>query len=188
MHWIDYSIFVIVFFAAVMGLASGPLFQFIRIGCLFISFLTALLFHNTLGNFLQGFFTQSTAGLFGYLFIYGVAFIATHILTDVIKKIIGKWEIGIGMRLLGGLLGIIKGLVFSGVIIYGVLTFCSKATCDTVYSSKVATHIGKGMQKLVSGIPENISEKINNYANDVKKKNPPKGSARDKSNDFKSPL
>jgi len=49
MHWIDYSIFVIVFFAAVMGLASGPLFQFIRIGCLFISFLTALLFLQHLG-------------------------------------------------------------------------------------------------------------------------------------------
>lgn len=164
MHWIDYTIFVVLFFATVMGLASGPLLQFLRIGCLFISFFTALLFHDLLGNILKGIFTASTAGLLGYLIIFGVAFMATYILTDLIKRIIGKGEMGMGMRLLGGMLGIIKGLVFSGAIIYGVFLFCSAATCETVHASKVATHIEKGMQKIIAIIPENISKKIKDYA------------------------
>lgn len=188
MYLIDYTIYAVLFFAAVMGLASGPLLQFLRIGCLFISFFTALLFHDILSNFLKGIFTASTAGLLGYLVIFGVAFIATHILTDLIKKIIGKWELGMGMRLLGGLLGILKGLLFSGVIIYGVLMFCSTSTCETVYSSKAAILIGKGMQKIIAAIPENISKKIKDYAAGVKKKDLPKDKETDRGEDFKSSL
>ncbi|TVM03752.1 MAG: hypothetical protein CV087_03310 [Candidatus Brocadia sp. WS118] len=188
MHWIDYTIFVALFFATVMGLSSGPLLQFLRIGCLFISFFTALLFHDILSNFLKGIFTASTAGLLGYLIIFGVAFMATYILTDLIKKIIGKWEIGMGMRLLGGMLGIIKGLIFSGVIIYGILIFCSETTCETVYASKVATHIGKGMKKIIAVIPENISKKFKDYAEGVKKRDFHKDKETDKGEDFKSSL
>lgn len=188
MHWIDYTIFVILFFATVMGLASGPLLQILRIGCLFVSFFTALLFHDILSHFLKGIFTASTAGLLGYLIIFGVAFMATYILTDMIKKIIGKWEMGMGMRLLGGMLGMIKGLIFSGAIIYGVLLFCGTATCETVYASKVATHIGKGMQKIIAIIPENISRKIKDYATGVKKRDFPKDKETDRREDFKSSL
>lgn len=115
----------------------------------------------------------------------------TYILTDLVKRILGKWEVGIGLRLFGGLLGILKGLIFCGVIIFGVLLFCSKPICDKVHASKIATQIGKGMQTIVSVIPENISDKIKGYAEDVGKKNlskdaGPEGS--DKNGDFKSSL
>ena len=188
MNWIDYSIFTVLFFAIVFGVAGGPFLQFLRIGHLLISFFTALLFHNILSNFLKGIFTPSTAGLLGYFIIFGVAFMITYILTDLIKKIIGKWEIGIGLRLLGGMLGILKGLIFSGVIIHGALLFCSEQTCDMVRASKVATQIEKGMQSVVCVIPENISKKIKDYATGVKKKDLPEDAAPDKAEDFKSSL
>lgn len=188
MHWIDYSIFTVVFFAIVFGLAGGPFLQFLRIGCLLISFFAALLFHDILSNLLKGIFTPSTAGLLGYFTIFGVAFMATYILTDLIKKIIGKWEMGMGIRLLGGMLGILKGCIFSGVIIHGVLLFCSETTCDMVRASKVATQIEKGMRSLVFIIPENFSERIRDYTTGVKKKDLPEDAAPEKDGDFKSSL
>ncbi|CAG1770373.1 hypothetical protein BAC3_01001 [uncultured bacterium] len=186
MNWIDYVLFAVLFFATVFGLASGPVLQFLRIGCLLISFFTALLFHDVLSKFMMGIFTPSTANLVGYFIILGVAFMATYIVTDLLKRFIGKWEIGIGLRLLGGLLGILKGLVFCGVIIFGVLLFCSKSTCDTVHTSKIATQIGKGMQAIISSIPENVSNKIKGYADSIKKKNVPKDAKPDNDEDFKS--
>lgn len=87
--------------------------------------------------------------------------------------------------MLGGLLGSLKGLIFCGVIIFGVLLFCSKSTCDTVHTSKIATQIGKGMQAIVSGIPENVSNKIKGYANSIKKNNVSKDAKPDKDEDFK---
>ncbi|MCF6154547.1 MAG: CvpA family protein [Candidatus Brocadia sp.] len=185
MNWIDYSIFAILFFATVFGFASGPLLQFLRIGCLLISFFTALLFHDVLSNFLRGIFTPSTASLVGYFIIFGVAFMATYIITDLVKRIIGKWGIGVGLRLLGGLLGSLKGLIFCGVIIFGVLLFCGKSTCDTVHTSKIATQIGKGMQVIISSIPENVSNKIKGYANSIKKKNVSKEAKPNEDEDFK---
>lgn len=191
MNWIDYSIFAILFFATVFGLASGPLLQFLRIVCLLVSFFTALFFYDILSNLLKGIFTLRTANVLSYFFIFGVAFMVTYILTDLVKRILGKWEVGIGLRLFGGLLGILKGLVFCGVIIFGVLLFCSKPTCDRVHASKIATQIGKGMQTIVSAISENVSSKIRGYAEGIRKKNLSKGAKpeeSDKDEDFKPSL
>lgn len=190
MNWIDYSIFVILFFAMVFGLASGPVLQFLRIGCLLISFFTALFFYDILSNLMKGIFVLQTANVLGYFAIFGAAFMVTYILTDLVKRVLGKWEMGMGFRLFGGLLGILKGLVFCGVIIFGILSFCSKPTCDVLHTSKVATQIGKGMQTISSIIPENISNKIKGYTEGIRKKNLPKDAKPDneKDEDFKSSL
>src|SRR5574337_1694366 len=171
MNWIDYTIFIVLFFAAILGLANGPVIQFLRIGCLLISFFTAIFFHGILSNMLKGIFTLLTANLLSYFIIFGVAFIITYILTDIVKRLIGQWSMGVGLRLFGALLGILKGLVFCGVIIFGVLLFCSKSTCNKVNTSKIAAQIGKGMQTIVSVIPENVSSKIKGYTESIKKKN-----------------
>ncbi len=191
MNWIDYSIFTVLFFAAVFGLASGPALQFFRIGCLLVSFFAALFFYDILSNFLKGVFTLQTANVLSYFVIFGAALMVTYILTDLIKRILGKWEMGMGLRLLGGVLGILKGLVFCGVIIFGVLLFCSKPTCDRVHASKIATQIGKGMHGIVSVAPENVSGKIRGYAEGVRKKNLSKDAEPEKpekNEDFKSSL
>lgn len=186
MIWIDYIIFVTLFFAALFGLASGPALQFLRIVCLFISFFAALFLYSILSNILKGIFTVSTANLLGYFVVFGVVFIGMFIITDIIKRITGKWNPGMGLGLFGGLLGIIKGLVFCGIIIFGVLSFCSKSSCEKINASKVATQIEKGMQTVVSIIPKNVSDKIIGYAEGLKQKNSSKSEKPEKEEVFKS--
>jgi len=170
MNWIDYTIFAVLFFAAAFGLASGPVLQLLRIGCLLVSFFAAIFFHVILVGILKGIFTPSTASLLSYFIVFGVTFIATYIFTDILKRIMGKWKTGFGLRLFGALLGILKGLVFCGVIIFGVLLFCIKPTCDKVNASKIASQIAKGMQTIVSIVPESVSNKVRGYAEEIRKK------------------
>ena len=170
MNWIDYTIFAVLFFAAAFGLASGPVLQLLRIGCLLVSFFAAIFFHVILVGILKGIFTPSTASLLSYFIVFGVTFIATYIFTDILKRIMGKWKTGFGLRLFGALLGILKGLVFCGVIIFGVLLFCAKPTCDKVNASKIASQIAKGMQTIVSIVPESVSNKVRGYAEEIRKK------------------
>ncbi|MCF6157030.1 MAG: CvpA family protein [wastewater metagenome] len=189
MNWIDYTIFTLVFFTAIFGLAGGPVIQFIRIICLFISFFAAFFFYPILGNVLKGVFTFPVANLLGYFIIFGTAFILTYVLSDLVKRALERWNIGIGLRLFGALLGIVKGLIFCGVIIYGVLLFCSKPTCNQVYQSRVAVPIGKGMHTITSLIPENTLKKIMNGNGEEGRKDkilPDTDSSRDV--DFKSTL
>ena len=189
MNWIDYTIFAVLFFSTALGLASGPVLQLLRIGCLLLSFFAAIFFHGILVGILKGIFTPSTASLLSYFIVFGVAFIATYIFTDILKRIMGRWNMGFGLRLFGALLGILKGLVFCGVIIFGVLLFCAKPTCDKVNTSKIAGQIGKGMQTIVSVVPESVSNKVRGYAEEIKKKKVSKDAKPekpDKDEDFKS--
>jgi len=191
MNWIDYTIFAVLFFAAAFGLASGTMLQLLRIGCLLLSFFAAIFFHSILGSVMKGIFTPSTAGLLSYFVVFGVAFIATYIFTDILKRIMGRWKMGIGLRLFGALLGILKGLIFCGVVIFGVLLFCAKPTCDKVNTSKIASQIGRGMQTIVSVVPESVSNKVRGYAEEIKKKKLSKDAKPekpDKDEDSKSPL
>ena len=189
MNWIDYTIFAVLFFSTALGLASGPVLQLFRIGCLLVSFFAAIFFHSILVGILKTIFTPSTASLLSYFIVFGVAFIATYIFTDILKRIMGRWKMGFGLRLFGALLGILKGLVFCGVIIFGVLLFCAKPTCDKVNTSKIASQIGKGMQTIVSIVPESVSNKVRGYAEEIKKKKlskdaKPENASKDE--DFKS--
>ena len=191
MNWIDYTIFAVLFFAAAFGLANGTVLQLLRIGCLLLSFFAAIFFHSILGSVMKGIFTPSTAGLLSYFVVFGVAFIATYIFTDILKRIMGRWKMGIGLRLFGALLGILKGLVFCVVVIFGVLLFCAKPTCDKVNTSKIASQIGRGMQTIVSVVPESVSNKVRGYAEEIKKKKLSKDAKPekpDKDEDSKSPL
>ena len=191
MNWIDYTIFAVLFFSTALGFASGPVLQLLRIGCLLLSFFVAIFFNSILVGILKGIFTPSTASLLSYFVVFGVAFIATYIFTDILKRIMGRWKMGFGLRLFGALLGILKGLVFCGVIIFGVLLFCAKPTCDTVNASKIASQIGKGMQTIVSVVPESVSNKARGYAEEIKKKKLSKDAKPEKpikDEDFKSSL
>ncbi len=191
MNWIDYTIFAVLFFSAALGLASGPVLQLLRIGCLLVSFFAAIFFHSILGSAMKGIFTPATANLLSYFIVFWVAFIATYIFTDILKRIMERWEIGFGLRLFGALLGILKGLIFCGVVIFGVLLFCAKPTCDKVNTSKIAGQIGRGMQTIVSVVPESVSNKVRGYAEEIKKKKLSKDAKpekADKDEDSKSSL
>ncbi|WKZ18856.1 MAG: CvpA family protein [Candidatus Jettenia sp. CY-1] len=185
MNWIDYTIFTLVFFAAIFGLSNGPIIQFIRIVCLLISFFTAVFFYGILSNILRGVFVPPTANMLSYFIIFGTALIITYIITDIIKRALDAWNMGIGLRLFGGLLGIIKGIIFCGVIIFGVLSFCSKPTSDKIATSKIATQIGKGMQTMVSLIPESIPNKIRGDEEEIKGNKVPKEAQSTNDEDFK---
>ncbi|MDR4508680.1 MAG: CvpA family protein [Candidatus Brocadiaceae bacterium] len=167
MNWIDYAIFSTIVFSALTGLASGPVLQSFKIVFLLISFLAAFFFHGILSAIISGIFPPSTTSLLSFFTIFGISFVVAFFFTDLIKHLTEKFGLGkkdFSTRLIAALLGACKGLFFCGVIIYGILLFCDKPTCDKVNTSKVATRIGKGMQKMVSVIPEGLSKNITDFA------------------------
>lgn len=103
------------------------------------------------------------ANLLSYFIIFGTAFIIAYLFTDLVKRVIGVWDLGLGFRLFGALLGMLNGLIFCGVIIFGILSFCSEPTCEKVNSSKIAAQLGEGMQTAVSFIPEGAFREIDDY-------------------------
>lgn len=185
MNWIDYTIFTTLFFAALFGLASGPVIQLLRIIGIFISFFTAIIFYEALGRVLQGTFSTLTAYLVSYFIIFFVAIAIVYIIIDVLRRLLGEMAGGMGLRLLGGILGILKGLVFCGVIILGILSFSSSTVQMVTKTSKTASQIGKGMQTIAAIVPRDILDKMKGGNEETKKTKPTKGRKSKKSADKK---
>lgn len=160
MNWIDYIIFSMLFFAALFGLGSGPIIQVLRIVGLFVSFFLAIIFYETLGKVLQGTFTVLTSYLVGYFIILFVSCVIAYIIIDVIRRLLGEMTVGVGLRLLGGILGVLKGLIFCGAIIVGLSSFGSVTVRMVINTSKTAPQIGNGMLAIASVIPKDIAEKM----------------------------
>ncbi len=160
MNWIDYLIFTTLFFAALFGLGSGPIIQALRIIGLFVSFFLAIVFYETLGKVLQGTFTILTSYLVGYFIIFFVSCVVAYIIIDVIRRLLGEMTVGVGLRLFGGILGVLKGLIFCGAIIVGISSFSSATVRMVTNTSKTAPQIGKGMLTIASIIPKDILAKI----------------------------
>ncbi|HJW85785.1 MAG TPA: CvpA family protein [Candidatus Brocadiaceae bacterium] len=160
MNWIDYIIFSTLFFAALFGLGSGPIIQVLRIIGLFFSFFLAIIFYETLGKVLQGTFTVLTSYLVGYFIILFVSCVITYIIIDVIRRLLGEMTVGVGLRLFGGILGVLKGLIFCGAIIVGLSSFASVTVRMVINTSKTAPQIGKGMLTIASVIPKDILAKV----------------------------
>ena len=174
MNWIDYTIFTTLFFAALFGLGSGPIIQVLRIIGLFISFFLAIIFYETLGKVLQGTFSLLTAYLVGYFIILFVSFVVAYIIIDIIRRLLGEMSIGVGLRMLGGILGILKGLIFCGAIIVGILSFSSNTVRMVTNTSKTAPQIGKGMQTIASIIPKDILTKMKDSDEETNETTSPK--------------
>lgn len=179
MNWIDYTIFTTLFFAALFGLASGPIIQMLRVVGLFISFFLAVIFCETLGKILQGTFPTLTAYLVSYFIIYFVSCIVAYIIVNIIRRLLGEMSIGLGLRLLGGIFGVLKGLVFCGAIIVGILLFSSKNIQTVTNSSKTASQIGDGMQAIASIVPRDVLSKMNDSEEETREiQSPKEGKAR----------
>lgn len=186
MNWIDYTIFTTLFFAALFGLASGPVIQLLRIIGVFVSFFTAIIFYETLGRVLQGTFSTLTAYLVSYFIIFFVAIAIVYIIIDVLRRLMGEMAVGMGLRLLGGILGILKGLVFCGAIILGILSFSSNTVQMVTKTSKTASQIGKGMQTIAAIVPRDILDKMKNGDEETKETKSTKGRKSKKSADKKA--
>lgn len=174
MNWIDYTIFATLIFAALFGLASGPIIQILRIIGLSISFFLAIIFCETLGRVLQGTFSTLTAYLVSYFIIFFVSCVVAYIIIDIMRRLLGEMSVGVGLRLLGGILGILKGLIFCGAIIMGILSFSSKNVQVVANSSKTASQIGKGMQTIASIVPRDVLIKMKDSEEETQETQSPK--------------
>ncbi|MCF6149512.1 MAG: CvpA family protein [Candidatus Kuenenia sp.] len=150
MNWIDITIFVVLCISIIFGFIDGPICQFLRISSLFISFCAALFYNAIISNIFKNVFSVSLNNILSYFIIFALVALITTIIADFPKNMIDNLKIGSWYNLFGAVLGLVKGTIFCGAIIFGILSLCNKPACEVIYTSKVATAIGNGMQNIAS--------------------------------------
>lgn len=142
MNWLDFVLILILVISAVGGIAKG--FARLVIGLLaaVAGFLCGLWFYGLAGGFLLPYVShKGIANFIGFLLI----FLGVVLLGALIGKLLGlllKWA-GLSWlnRIMGGVFGLLRGLVFAIALVLALLAFSPKPPPRSVVESRLAPYV-----------------------------------------------
>lgn len=132
MGWLDIVLIVFLLILAVHGLLIGIIRSICDIIGVLLAYILAVSFSNTLGM----------PRFVAFLLIFVVTVVAVHILGRSISKLIRSTPLGLIDRILGGLLGLVKGLVICFVFLLVLLIL--KIPNPAISKSTIAPWILRG--------------------------------------------
>ncbi len=158
-NWLDILLLVVMVVTLVFGLIKGFVRQTIGLAAVVAGFFLAAHYHPFLARALgRAFASGSWANLAAFLMIFFGTLAVGGLVGFLLSKLM-RGPLRVMDRLLGGALGLIKGVLISGVIVIGLLIF--PADTDTLARSTLAPYcywLTKGMAQLV---PQGLKDAFN---------------------------
>ncbi len=158
MNWLDFTLIGVIATGTLFGVITGPLWQIYRISSVAISVAAAFLFHNLLGNILDGLFSPELSDALGYAIIFGVILVTTYAIGNLFRKFLTKRKFGFSGRIIGGGISFTKTIMTCCIIIAGVSFWGNERTGETIGNSLVANNIKEVTKKVISRVPQDVKD------------------------------
>ena len=151
MVWVDIVLIIVLMILALHGLLIGIIRSVFDIVGILIGYVLAVSFSGAIGM----------PRFLAFLLIFVLIVVAIHILGRIISKAMRTTPLGAIDRILGGLLGLAKGLVICFVFLL-ILLLLQKSN-KAVYRSTIAPQILRGGLIASQVLPD----RLNNWIEDV---------------------
>jgi len=132
MVWVDIVLIIVLTILALHGLLIGIIRSVFDIIGILIGYVLAVSFSGSVG----------IPRFLAFLLIFVLIVVAVHILGRIISKAIRTTPLGTIDRILGGLLGLVKGLIICFVFL--LVLFLLQKSNKAIYKSAIAPEILKG--------------------------------------------
>lgn len=151
-NWLDYLLIIFFVSGIIFGILRGYLWQIYRIGCLILAFVLSLLFHGMINNLVIKFLKFEDIDILGYAII----FFSTLFLTFIIGLFFVKQQdvSSGGSKMLGGLLGLVKNIIFCSIIINGLWILEGAVVKEQIVNTKIAGPIYNITSTIANKIPQ----------------------------------
>ncbi len=142
MNWLDVALALIIGGSVIAGLMRGFARVFVGIVAAILGLILAAWFYGTAGGFLTPYVShKSIASLVGFLLV----FCGVLLCGAVAAKLLGmafRW-VGLGWldRLLGGALGLVRGVVVAVVVVMVLMAFTIEPPPRSVVESAIAPYV-----------------------------------------------
>lgn len=142
MNWLDIVLLLIFCLSVASGFAKGFAKLLVGLAAAILGFLCGLWFYGAAGAYLLPYVShKGVANFLGFLLI----FFAIVLAGAVVGKLLGtllKW-VGLSWidRLLGGVFGLVRGLVFAIAIVLALMAFSPKPPPASVVRSRIAPYV-----------------------------------------------
>lgn len=156
--WVDIVIFVVVLISLILGLIKGFIRQIIGLAAVIVGFLLAAKYYlpasQAVGRIIDA---QRWSQLIAFLIVFIAVLLAGWLIAFLLSKLI-HGPLKFIDHLLGGGLGLIKGVLICGVIIFALLVF--PVDRAGLLKSRLAPYCYWITKGFVHVIPQELKEKF----------------------------
>jgi membrane protein required for colicin V production len=142
LNWLDIVLLLIFGLSIASGFAKGFAKLLVGLAATILGFLCGLWFYGVAGSFLLPYVShKGVANFLGFLMI----FVGISLLGAIVGKLLSvmlKW-VGLSWidRLLGGVFGLVRGLVFAIAFVLALMAFSPKPPPTSVVRSHIAPYV-----------------------------------------------
>lgn len=165
LNWIDILLIVILIITFILGLIKGFIRQIIGILAVIIGLILAVNFYPFVSDFYLRWITHKVLPyLLGFLTIFfavlGLGWLISHLLSKLMKGPLKFLN-----HVLGGGIGLLKGILICGVVVFAFLLF--PVNKEALKTSKLSPHCVKVTKAVFFLIPKEIKEQFKEAYQDV---------------------
>lgn len=124
MNLLDLFILIPVVWGCIRGFTKGLIIGLATLAGLILGILAAWYFAGTLGDFLRQYFTFSkdAARIVSYVLIFLTVMLVAWLIGKVIEKTVDMLALGWLNKILGAVVGLVKGAIVAGLLLFIVVS------------------------------------------------------------------
>lgn len=157
-NWLDIILVVILAAALVLGIIKGLVRQLIGILAVVIGFVLGLAYYPyTASIFHLVSLKDSIANFLGFLLIFLAIIFLGWLVSRLFAKVM-RGSVKVVNHFLGGILGLLKGALICGVLVFALLVF--PMNIEALKGSFIAPYCAKVTKSIVGLIPQELKQKF----------------------------
>jgi membrane protein required for colicin V production len=157
-NWLDVAFILIVLLTLVLGVVKGLSRQVIGIAAVVAGLIVAAMYYQRVSRLVSSaFLAERWAQLISFFAIFAVILLLGWLISFLVSKLV-KGPLKFIDRLLGAVLGLVKGILICGVIVMAFLIF--PVNKETVLGSSLAPYCYWLTKGLVQLIPQELKNKF----------------------------
>ena len=157
-NWLDIILVVILVIAFVLGIIKGLVRQIIGILAVVIGFVLGLAYYPYTASIFHPLAAKdSIANFLGFLLIFLAIILLGWFVSRLFAKVM-KGSVKVANHFLGGILGLLKGALICGVLVFALLVF--PMNVEALKGSSLAPYCAKVTKGVVELIPQELKQKF----------------------------
>ncbi len=155
-NWLDIVLLLILVTALILGIIRGLVRQVVGILAVIVGLILALAFYSVVASAFKTLIKdQAVAGFLGFILIFLTVLTAGWLIGRMFSKVI-KGPLKFLNHLIGGGLGLLKGALICGILVFAMLVF--PVSSEALRSSLLAPPCVEVTRGLIDLIPEELKD------------------------------
>jgi membrane protein required for colicin V production len=164
-NWLDIVLFIVICVTLVIGIIKGLVRQVIGLLAVIVGLILALLYYPYIAYLFGRVVSSQVLSYFlGFISIFLFVLCLGGIISWLVSKMI-KGPLKFMNNLLGGALGLIKGVLICGVLVFALLVF--PVNVRALENSFVAPYCLKMTKAVIGLIPQELKESFKEAYEDI---------------------